>query len=75
MDEHGLQLLEVTSFSTTVADAVHNALVSAAPLLPHIQWVEKGDIHEIFDQGQQVGWQVTLRIGLCCVPAPSPSPI
>jgi flavin-binding protein dodecin len=67
MDEHGVQLLEVTGFSrTTLADAVRNALMRAAQTLPpgQIQWVEKGETREIVDQGRVVGWQVIIRIGL-----------
>jgi flavin-binding protein dodecin len=66
MDEHSVHLLEVSGFSTTtLADAVRNALMRAAQNLSplEVQWVEKGETREIIDQGRVVGWQVTLKIG------------
>ena len=61
---HVYKMLELTgSSSTTVEDAVQNAIGKAAKTVHNMQWFEVTETRGHIKDGKVAYWQVTLKIG------------
>ena len=70
MNELSFSFIEVSgSSSTTLAEAMRNALVPMIQSIHQVLWVEKIETHAVMDSGQIIGWQVLIRIGFAEEPA------
>ena len=64
MSNHVYKLLELTgSSSTTIEDAVQNAIGKAAKTVHNMHWFEVTDTRGHIKDGKIAYWQVTLKIG------------
>lgn len=64
MSEHVYKLIELTGSSTTsVDDAVRNAIAKASKTLKHLNWFEVVDIRGHIAGDAVAHWQVTLKVG------------
>ena len=64
MSDHVYKKIEITGTSTTtLEDAIQNAVSRAAKTVHSLRWFEvvetRGDIHE----GKGAHWQVTVKVG------------
>lgn len=65
MNELSFPSLEVVGYSTTtLAEAIRNALLLIDPSLPPPLWVEKVATQAVMAKGRVVGWHVVLKVGL-----------
>ncbi|MEW5888272.1 MAG: dodecin [Pseudomonadota bacterium] len=63
MSDHVYKHLDLTGSSTTsVEDAIQNAVSRAAKSLRDIRWFEVKEIRGHVDGGKVAHWQVTLRL-------------
>lgn len=70
MNELGFSFFEVVGYSTTtLAEAIHNALLVIEQSLYPPLWVEKVVTQAVMDKDQLAGWHVMLRIGFAEEPA------
>jgi len=64
MSDHVYKLLELTgSSSTTIEDAVQNAIGKAAKTVHNMQWFQVTETRGHIKDGKIAHWQVTLKIG------------
>ena len=64
MSNHVYKLLELTgSSSTSIEDAVGNAISKAAKTMRNMQWFQIIDTRGQIVDGNVAWWQVTLKIG------------
>ena len=61
---HVYKMLELTgSSSTTIEDAIQNAIGKAAKTVHNMQWFEVTETRGHIKDGKVAYWQVTLKIG------------
>jgi flavin-binding protein dodecin len=64
MNDHVYKSLELTgSSSSTVEDAVQNAISKAAKTMRNMQWFQIMETRGHIAEGKVAHWQVTLKIG------------
>lgn len=64
MSEHIYKLLELTGSSTTsIEDAVSNAIAKANESVRNIQWFEVIETRGHVAEGKIAHWQVTIKLG------------
>lgn len=64
MSDHVYKSIELTgSSSTTVEDAVQNAIAKAAKSMRNMQWFQVMETRGHIADGKVAYWQVTLKIG------------
>ncbi|HTP99481.1 MAG TPA: dodecin [Casimicrobiaceae bacterium] len=64
MTNHVYKLLELTgSSSTTIEDAVANAITKAAQTMRNMHWFQVIDTRGQIVDGKVAYWQVTIKIG------------
>ena len=64
MTNHVYKLIELTgSSTTTIEDAVGNAIAKAAKTMRNMHWFQVMETRGHIDKGKVAHWQVTLKIG------------
>ena len=64
MTDHVYKLIELTGTSTTsVEDAVNNALARAAKTVRNMHWFQVVETRGAIRDGKVGQWQVTLKVG------------
>ena len=64
MSDHVYKSIELTgSSSTTVEDAVQNAIAKAAKTMHNLHWFEVLETRGHIAEGKVAHWQVTLKVG------------
>lgn len=64
MPDHTYKMLElVGTSSTSVEDAVQNAVGRAAKTVRNMRWFEVKEIHGKIQDGKLAEWQVVMKIG------------
>jgi len=64
MSDHVYKMLELTgSSTTTIEDAVQNALRKAAKTVRQMQWFQITETRGQIASGSVSYWQVTLKVG------------
>lgn len=64
MTDHVYKSIELTgSSSTTIEDAVQNAIAKAAKTMRNIHWFQVTETRGHITDGKVAYWQVTLKIG------------
>jgi flavin-binding protein dodecin len=64
MDEHIYKIIQLTGSSTTsMEDAVKNAVERASKTLRHLRWFEVVETRGYIEEGTVAYWQVTVKIG------------
>jgi flavin-binding protein dodecin len=64
MSDHVYKLIELTgSSSTSIEDAVQNAVSRAAKNLHNIRWCQVTETRGHIENGAVKHWQVTLKVG------------
>ena len=64
MSDHVYKSLELTGSSTSsIEEAVNNALKKAAETIHDLRWVEVTDIRGEVQEGTVAFWQVTAKVG------------
>ena len=64
MSEHVYKMLELTGSSTTsIEDAVKNAIAKAAKTVRRMQWFQVLETRGHIDEGAVSHWQVTVKVG------------
>lgn len=64
MTDHVYKLIELTgSSSSSIEDAVQNAIAKAAKTMRNMHWFQVVDTRGHIDNGKIAHWQVTLKIG------------
>ncbi|UCC64065.1 MAG: dodecin domain-containing protein [Anaerolineae bacterium] len=64
MNDRVYKLIEVTGTSTTtLEDAIQNAVARAAETVRNLRWFEVVETRGAIQDGQVAQWQVTLKIG------------
>jgi len=64
MTDHVYKLIELTgSSSTSIEDAVQNAISKAAKTMRNMHWFQIVDTRGHIDGARVAHWQVTLKIG------------
>lgn len=64
MSDHVYKSVELTGSSTTsVEDAVQNALERASKTLHNLRWFELTQVRGTVEQGRAGHWQVTMKVG------------
>ena len=64
MTDHVYKSIELTgSSSTTVEDAVQNAITKAAKTMRNMHWFQVMETRGHIADGKVAHWQVTLKIG------------
>ncbi|MBA3598338.1 MAG: dodecin domain-containing protein [Methylibium sp.] len=64
MSEHVYKLLELTGSSTSsIEDAVSNAIAKASESVRNIQWFEVIETRGHVAEGKIAHWQVTIKLG------------
>ena len=64
MSDHIYKSIELTgSSSTTVEDAVQNAITKAAKTMRNMHWFQVMETRGHIDEGKVAHWQVTLKVG------------
>lgn len=64
MDEPIYKIIHLTgSSSTSIEDAVGNAIARAGKTVRHMRWFEVEETRGSIDDGKIVHWQVTVKIG------------
>jgi flavin-binding protein dodecin len=64
MSDHVYKSIELTgSSSTTVEDAVQNAITKAAKTMRNMHWFQVMETRGHIDEGKVAHWQVTLKVG------------
>lgn len=66
MSEHIYKKTELTGSSTSsVEDAVNNAISRAAKTIRQMRWFEVSEIRGNIEGNKVAHWQVTIKIGFC----------
>ena len=64
MKDHIYKLVELTGSSTTsMEDAIQNAVARASRTLRNLQWFEVVDTRGRIENGKVARWQVTMKVG------------
>jgi flavin-binding protein dodecin len=64
MTDHVYKSIELTgSSTTTVEDAVQNAIAKAAKTMHNLHWFEVLETRGHIAEGKVAHWQVTLKVG------------
>lgn len=64
MPDHVYKSIELTgSSSTTVDDAVRNAISKAAKTLHNLRWFEVSSVRGEIEKGKLAHWQVSMKVG------------
>lgn len=64
MDEHIYKKVELVGSSTTsIEEAVNNAVARASNTLRNLRWLEVGEIRAHLNEGKVAAWQVSVKIG------------
>jgi flavin-binding protein dodecin len=64
MSEHVYKMLELTGSSTTsIEDAVKNAIRKAAKTVRRMQWFQILETRGHIEDGDVLHWQVTVKVG------------
>lgn len=64
MSHHVYKLIEVVGSSTTsIEDAVTNAISRTGETIRHLRWFEVTQTRGTIEEGKVAQWQVTLKIG------------
>jgi len=64
MSDHVFKLIEITgTSSTTLEDAIQNAVGRAAKTVREMRWFQVTEIRGAIKDGKASQWQVTLKIG------------
>ena len=64
MNDHVYKSLELTgSSSTTMEDAVKNAIAKASKTVHNLRWFEVTDIRGEIENNAVAYWQVTMKLG------------
>jgi flavin-binding protein dodecin len=64
MTEHVYKMLELTGSSTTsIEDAVKNAIAKAAKTVRRMQWFQILETRGHIEDGAVLHWQVTVKVG------------
>ena len=68
MSEHVYKKIEITGTSTTtVEDAIQNAIVRSAKTVQNMRWFEVVETRGTIEDGQVSQWQVTIKIGFTLI--------
>jgi len=63
-DHHTYKKIElVGSSTTTIEDAINNALTEASKSLQHLEWFEVLETRGHIEDGKVAHYQVTLKVG------------
>jgi dodecin len=64
MDDHIYKIIQLTGSSTTsMEDAIRNAVSRAGKTVRHMRWFEVVESRGAIEDDQSIHWQVTLKIG------------
>jgi flavin-binding protein dodecin len=64
MSDHVYKSIELTgSSTTTVEDAVRNAIARAGKTVHHLRWFEVSQVRGHIEDGAIAHWQVTMKVG------------
>jgi flavin-binding protein dodecin len=64
MSDKVFKLIELTGTSTTtLEDAIENAVARAAQTIRHLRWFQVVETRGAIHDGQVAQWQVTLKVG------------
>jgi hypothetical protein len=64
MSQHVYKTVELTgSSTTTVEDAVNNALARASRTLRNLRWFQVTEVRGGIEGGRVGHWQVTMKVG------------
>ena len=64
MSDHVYKKIELTgSSSTSIEDAVNNAITRASQTIRNMRWFEVVETRGYIDEGNVAYWQVTVKIG------------
>ncbi len=64
MGNHIYKLIELTGSSTTsIEDAIQNALTRAARTVRHLRWFQVVETRGTIEDGRVGYWQVTIKVG------------
>ncbi len=64
MSDHVYKMIElVGSSTTTMEDAVHNAVERASKTLRNLRWFEVVETRGHIDDGKVAHWQVKIKVG------------
>lgn len=64
MADHVYKKIELTgSSSTSIEDAVNNAITRASQTIRNMRWFEVVETRGYIDEGNVAYWQVTVKIG------------
>jgi flavin-binding protein dodecin len=64
MPDHVYKTVELTGSATTsVDDAVRNAITRASKTLHHLRWFEVTSVRGEIANGKLAHWQVTMKVG------------
>jgi len=68
MSDHTYQKLELVGSSTTsIEDAVQNAVAKAAEEYSSLRWLEVLETRAHLEEGKVSHWQVTVKIGVTLI--------
>ncbi len=63
-DHHTYKKVElVGSSTTTIEDAINNALAEASKSIKHMEWFEVAETRGHIEDGKVAHYQVTLKVG------------
>ena len=64
MADHTYKKIELTgSSTTTIEDAIQNAVARASKTVRSMRWFEVVEVRGHIDEGKVAHWQVTMKIG------------
>lgn len=64
MSDHVYKSVELTgSSTTTIEDAVQNAISRASKTLHNLRWFEVSSVRGGIENGSLAHWQVTMKVG------------
>ncbi len=64
MPDHIYKKIEVVgSSTTTIEDAINNAVARAGKNVRNMRWFEMTEVRGHIDEGQVQHWQVTIKVG------------
>jgi len=64
MADHVYKLMELTgSSSTTMEDAIQNAVARASKTVRNMRWLQVVETRGHIEEGKVAHWQVTVKIG------------
>lgn len=64
MEDHIYKIIQLTGSSTSsMEDAVNNAVSRANATIRHMRWFEVVETRGVIENGKVGSWQVTIKIG------------